>query len=366
MILDDAIVERAAVDARESPLLAVCGAGPTTVAIVVRAALSDPHLRRSYPRAEAVVLALLELDAAGVLQVSPCAIGGALAAYYETGRTGGDRSLAYVATYQRNWHEHRGLYDFVEAGDANSARKALQRDSYLNHLGPHLDRLRTGEAVLDAGCGVGRLTGSLLGRGLRVTCADASAEALKCAVRVGLRRGATGDSLDARLCDVRDLSCFDDRSFAATIALEVICYQEDPSVALDELVRVTAPGGLIALSVEGLYGSLIADEKLGPTAQRKVLDTAAIDIDDQLSVRYFTKGGLRALLESAGLEAIDVVGTQYTADGVFDRLVTEAVLASEEQLRNIIALERKAATDPVLEPLARAWLATARVPGASR
>jgi hypothetical protein len=91
-----------------------------------------------------------------------------------------------------------------------------------------------------------------------------------------------------------------------------------------------------------------------------------VDMDDQISVRYFTKDSLAALLSEAGLEAIEVVGTQYTADGVFDQAVTDEALADEDQQRSLTALEKTAAADPVLAPLARAWLAVARVPGAAR
>jgi 2-polyprenyl-3-methyl-5-hydroxy-6-metoxy-1,4-benzoquinol methylase len=365
VIFGDAIVERGRNDARPSPLYdaITCTA---TVAEIVSRAQADPHLRRTYARREDVVLELLALDALGSVRVSPPALGDALRSYYETRVANGDRSLAYVATYERNWREHRDLYDFAEARDANARRKAFQRDLYLGHLAPLLDRLPPGTTVLDAGCGVGRLTPALVTRGFRVTCVDASAEALKCAARVALRSGAGLDAFDARLCDVRDLSCFADGEFGATIALELICYQEDPETSLRELMRVTAPGGLLAVSVEGLHGSAIADPKLGLDVQTKVLDTAGIDMDDHISIRYFTKGGLRALLESAGLEAIAIVGTQYTADGVLDRLVTDEALADPTELARLAALERKAAADPVLAPLARAWLATARMPDRRR
>jgi hypothetical protein len=118
--------------------------------------------------------------------------------------------------------------------------------------------------------------------------------------------------------------------------------------------------------VEGLHGSCIADPKIDTRLLPGVLDTGALDIEDEISVRYFTKDGLRALLEGAGLEAVKVVGTHYTADGVFDRLVTDEALADPRQLRDLAALERAASDDPLLEPLARAWLATARVPGEGR
>jgi SAM-dependent methyltransferase len=367
MILGDATVEKgpAPGDPRPSALLALL-TRTLSISEAVAAVRAQPHLSRAYPTAEAVVGELLDLDAAGVVRIAPRPFGAVLNAYYATSRANGDRSMAYVATYEKNWARHRDLYDFVEASDANAKRKALQRDNYLRHLAPHLDRLPIGAAVLDAGCGVGRLVGALLERGLRLTCTDASREALKCAVRVALRNGATADALDARLCDVRDMSCFDDGTFAATVALELICYQDDPAASLRELVRVTAPGGLVAVSAEGLHGSCIADPKLGPAAQLEVLDTAALDVEGEISVRYFTKDGIRSLLDAAGLEAIEVVGTQYTADGVFDALATDDALGDPRQLASLAALESAAAADPVLEPLARAWLATARRPGVTR
>ncbi len=365
MIFSNAVLTRTSTDVASSALLRACSA-ETTVARLARAVRADTRLQQAYPSPEAVLLELLALDAAGAIRLSVPADGDALQSYYETGNADGDRSLAYVATYEKNWCRYRHLYDFVGADDANGRRKAFQRDLYLDHLAPHLGALDPGAAVLDAGCGVGRLTGALLAQGLRVTAADASTEALKCAVRVGLESGATADTLGARLCDVSDLGCFADDSFAATVSLEVICYQDNPAASLAELVRVTAPGGLLALSVEGLHGSLLADAKLGAAQQAGVLDTAALDVEDEISVRYFTKDSLGALLRSVGLEFIEVTGTHYTADGVFDRLATDEALADPDQLRGLAELERTAAVDPVLAPLARAWLATTRVPGVKR
>jgi len=368
MLLDDAVVERSGDPCAEELHGALAHACPerATLAEIVRLVLAMPHLRRRYSRTEDVLVAVLELDRLGIVRLTPRIHGQALQKLYQTGCTSGDRSLSYVATYERSWPEHRDVYDFAEARDSNAARKAFQRDIYLEHLEPYLATLAPGSAVLDMGCGVGRLTAALLERRFRLTCADASAEALKCAARVALHSGATVDSLDVVLCDVRDLSCFAAASFAATIALELVCYQTDAAASLRELVRVTAPGGLVAVSVEGLYGACIADHKLDAGVLGSVLDSAAIDIEDLISVRYFTNDELRRLLASVGLERIEIVGTQYTADGVFDRLATDEALGHDRGVRELLAVERAAAADPVIGTLARAWLATARVPDHGR
>ena len=96
--------------------------------------------------------------------------------------------------------------------------------------------------VLDAGCGTAYGSRLLAGGGARevvgVDIARAVLETVAAAMPPSVRL-QTGD--------LRRLDFEDDR-FELVVCFEVIEHVEDPSIVLDELVRVLAPGGLLLVS----------------------------------------------------------------------------------------------------------------------
>lgn len=104
--------------------------------------------------------------------------------------------------------------------------------------------LRTGDAVLDAGCGTGRAMPALraaVGPGGTVLGADLTAAMLESAVRAG--RGSSGLLIqaDAARLPLRP------GALDAVFAAGLISHLSRPGTDLAELARVVRPGGLLAL-----------------------------------------------------------------------------------------------------------------------
>jgi SAM-dependent methyltransferase len=118
--------------------------------------------------------------------------------------------------------------------------------------------LRPGERLLDAGCGEGRHCYGALERGARVVGLDLDPAGLRAAVG-GLRRrarelGSLGEMLQGNTFALP----FADGSFDKVICSEVMEHVHDYRAAARELARVTAPGGLVAVTIptatsENLY-----------------------------------------------------------------------------------------------------------------
>lgn len=266
------------------------------------------------------------------------------------------------AGYEIDRRRFPGLYEWLDSGSELDRLKRFERDLYLQHLAPHLDALAPGARVLDAGCGVGRLAAPLARRGLELTLVDGSPHALKRAVAQVLDADPAGALPEAWAADGHDLGFLADDRFEITLAMELLCYQEEPARMLAELVRVTRPGGLIAVTVEGRYGALLSDTS-GTLAEAEArLDGAPLQRPYDVFLRAFTAPELRALLEGAGLACLRLVGTHYLPEGPLAHLLDGVDLDDQASRERALALERRCAEDPALGPLARAWLAVARKP----
>jgi SAM-dependent methyltransferase len=111
------------------------------------------------------------------------------------------------------------------------------------HLLPHL---KSGDTLLDIGCGPGTITGDLaaLVTPGRVTALEVTEPALDLARAEIARRGV--ESVDFAVGDVHALD-FTDDSFDVVHAHQVLQHVGDPVAALREMRRVTRPGGIVAV-----------------------------------------------------------------------------------------------------------------------
>jgi SAM-dependent methyltransferase len=126
---------------------------------------------------------------------------------------------------------------------ARGQDEASAREEYLGLLG-----LSAGERVLDVGCGSGAVTRAIaerVGPSGTVVGADASAALLETA-REYAEAAGLGARIDWRVADCRKLP-FDDGAFDAVIAATVLAHVPSAGDALAEMVRVTRPGGRVAV-----------------------------------------------------------------------------------------------------------------------
>ena len=109
-----------------------------------------------------------------------------------------------------------------------------------------LPRLKSGDTLLDVGCGPGTITADLamLVTPGRVTALERTGEALDLA-RAEIGRRGLG-TVGFAVSDVHALD-FPDDSFDVVHAHQVLQHVGDPVTALREMARVTRPGGIIAV-----------------------------------------------------------------------------------------------------------------------
>jgi SAM-dependent methyltransferase len=103
-------------------------------------------------------------------------------------------------------------------------------------------RIARGRRTLDAGCGLGYGAAMLADAGARSVAAVDVGEAVVEAARARVPEGVT-----CHVGDIRELA-FDDDAFELIVCFEVIEHVDEQDRALDELRRVLAPGGLLAIS----------------------------------------------------------------------------------------------------------------------
>jgi SAM-dependent methyltransferase len=160
--------------------------------------------------------------------------------------------------------------------------------------------LRQGDRVLDVACGTGivaRLAASRVMPGGRVTAVD-----LNPAMLATARACAEQEELDIEWREAEaDALPFADASFEAVLCQQGLQFFTDKAAAVREMQRVTAPGGMIALAVNGpadAFNLALAD------ALSQYVDPAV----GKRSLTPYSLGGadvLRAICDAAGLREYD-------------------------------------------------------------
>jgi len=140
------------------------------------------------------------------------------------------------------------LHDaLAEEWDAKYARGGFRRRS-LFFQREILPLLPLKGHWLDAGCGTGHFSRLLARRGMTVCGVDGSARMISIAVELAAKFERP-DALRFEPIETVERLPFTDRSFSGCICLSVIEYLDTPLAALDELVRILEPSGILVFSV---------------------------------------------------------------------------------------------------------------------
>lgn len=159
--------------------------------------------------------------------------------------------------------------------------------------------IRRGHSVLDVAGGPGEPSLTIaetVGPEGSVTCTDAVAEMVAAAEAEGLSRGLK--NVQFRQCTADSLP-FSDNSFDAVVSRLGAMFFPDPLAALQEMMRVTKPGGTVALVVWG-------KSELNPFAYlvteviSRHVETLAVDPDAPGAFRFADPGKLGGILKAAG------------------------------------------------------------------
>jgi ubiquinone/menaquinone biosynthesis C-methylase UbiE len=123
--------------------------------------------------------------------------------------------------------------------------------------------LLSGSRVLEVGCGAGRLAMALVERGLHVQARDANEAMVEQARRNAAQLGSA-HQLDVKVGNVYSLA-FADNSFDLIVAVGVFPWLDDAELAIQEMARVTRPGGYLLLTAANWTGlPALLDPQLNP------------------------------------------------------------------------------------------------------
>jgi ubiquinone/menaquinone biosynthesis C-methylase UbiE len=158
--------------------------------------------------------------------------------------------------------------------------RKFEADLVLGLLGPGW-----GERLLDAGCGTGVFTIDFLAAGAAVTGLDISLPMLEAA-----RRKAAGRPFFPVLGDMLRLP-FPDNTFDKTVSITALEFIADAGRAIDELFRVTRPGGRVVLATLNSL-SPWASRRRGKAGEHVLKDAFYRSPEELLS--YGPQGGTAA------------------------------------------------------------------------
>lgn len=172
--------------------------------------------------------------------------------------------------------------------------------------------IRSGQRVLEIGCGTGVVLRDLLalvGKRGQVTGLDTSRTML--ARARALARGISAGRLQLRHGDGNELP-FAASRFDVALAITVILHVADPQRVVKELVRVTRPGGRVGLQDQdfGLVAAAHPDRELTD----RILDGVAARIYEE----PYSGRRLPALLREAGLREVRVLADVYQDTALTD------------------------------------------------
>jgi ubiquinone/menaquinone biosynthesis C-methylase UbiE len=207
-----------------------------------------------------------------------------------------------------SFYDEYGEREWTRFEDGRTPAPSL--DVHVEHLRRFI---QPGCRVLDVGAGPGRFTIELARIGADVTVADISPRQLELNQERVAEAGLEERIVERAVADVLDLSRWEDGSFDATVCFGgPLSYVVDRAEeGVEELLRVTKPGGYVLVSVMSLVGTVLhylpilldLARRDGVPKQEEIVRTGLLaDEPDygHLAMKCFRWSELEALLSRHG------------------------------------------------------------------
>ncbi len=226
-----------------------------------------------------------------------------------------DQYFQSLASYWKEVYETPGLTSVIYQ------QRQQATLSWIDRL-----RLPAGSQVLDIGCGAGFTAAALAMRGYHVYALDSVAAMLKLTSQ-NVETLGVGSQVTTTLGDAHALA-FPSNQFPLVLALGVIPWLHSPLQALQEMSRVTQPGGHLIISADNSWrlnhwfdpvnNPLVTAVRSGLTrlfVRRQTSNSNHGHVPIQmLTVPHFDQ-----LLASAGLEKVQGMTVGFGPFSVFER-----------------------------------------------
>ncbi len=219
----------------------------------------------------------------------------------------------------------KAIYERMHWQDASAWRpRVLRPDAWTTHRYDDVARLLRNEprhqSLLEIGCGQGQMLAALAERYERLAGLDLSDNAVAIARAVLAERYPQwADKIAVMAGSADERLPWPDQTFDAVIACAVVEHTIDLFAVLDEIARVTRPGGAAVITVPNLayvkhtIGLLFGYLPRTGTPTRDMTYWRQHGWDGG-HLHYFTRGALAALLRETGFTA-----EAWTGDGRWAR-----------------------------------------------
>jgi len=217
-----------------------------------------------------------------------------------------------VLKYYENYDEDGRLF-----------RDKAHLPEYLTTI-RYFDRLFTpGSQILDTCAGTGRYSFYLAEKGHTITTCDLSPHHINI-----IKSKPEADRLaDIMVCDVLDLSWFDDNSYDVVLCMGAMYHlpsDEEKLKAINECARVCKANGLVVLSYLNYHAVVAAEVNKGLRNLGDIL--SAFEDDSDCLWKATTPAKMEQYINEAGLELVHNIG----ADGISFVLAEKVNAATDE------------------------------------
>ena len=154
-----------------------------------------------------------------------------------------------------------------------------------------------GKTLLDIGCGDGAFTTELARRGALATGLDVDPAMLAAA-----RQRSRQEALPLQLVEGRaEALPFQDGTFDVALAVTSLCFVQDTRRAISEMARILRPGGRLIIGELGRRSLWAVQRRIRAWLGDPIWRVA----------KFRTAADLRALIDDAGLNVIELRGTAF-------------------------------------------------------